>query len=149
MNINCWFSAIGVSNICDSSFVWSLWRNKILLTIDWWSINCHNSDHHGSATLQPENFRSGTARIRWQCCWKFISRLTGEVALLCIFSIQFVLLVWYQWPFLVLCMHCKRLAAEDEEFAGEARQAFAKLEEGHQQSLQDWKICRYFLNLNW
>ena len=43
-------------------------------------------------------------------------------------------------------MHCKRLAAEDEEFAGEARQAFAKLEEGHQQSLQDWKICRYFLN---
>ena len=43
-------------------------------------------------------------------------------------------------------MHCKRLAAEDEEFAGEARQAFAKLEEGHHQSLQDWKICRHFLN---
>ena len=50
--------------------------------------------------------------------------------------------------------HFKRLAAEDEEFAGEARQAFAKLEEGHQQSLQDWKICRHlhllpFLQLNW
>ena len=40
----------------------------------------------------------------------------------------------------------KRLAAEDEEFASEARQAFAKLEEGHQQSLQDWKICRHFLS---
>ena len=37
----------------------------------------------------------------------------------------------------------KRLAAEDEEFASEARQAFAKLEEGHQQSLQDWEICRH------
>jgi len=39
-------------------------------------------------------------------------------------------------------IEANRLAAEDEEFAGEARQAFAKLEEGHQQSLQDWKICR-------
>ena len=45
-----------------------------------------------------------------------------------------------------ISMHCKRLAAEDEEFAGEARQAFAMLEEGHQQSLQDWKICRHFLS---
>ena len=35
------------------------------------------------------------------------------------------------------------MAAEDEEFASEARQAFAKLEEGHQPSLQDWKICRH------
>jgi len=39
-------------------------------------------------------------------------------------------------------IEANRLAAEDEEFASEARQAFAKLEEGHQQSLQDWKICR-------
>jgi len=39
-------------------------------------------------------------------------------------------------------IEANRLAAEDDKFAGEARQAFAKLEEGHQQSLQDWKICR-------
>ena len=72
--------------------------------------------------------------------WLFYA--SSRYNLSCLFDINGPLLLS------VLCMHCKRLAAEDEEFAGEARQAFAKLEEGHQQSLQDWKICRHFLNLN-
>ena len=40
----------------------------------------------------------------------------------------------------------QRLAAEDEEFASEARNAFAKLEEGDQQSLKDWEICRHLFS---
>ena len=40
----------------------------------------------------------------------------------------------------------QRLAADDEEFASEARNAFAKLEEGDQQSLKDWEICRHLFS---
>ena len=40
----------------------------------------------------------------------------------------------------------QRLAADDEEFASEARNAFAKLEEGDQQSLKDWEICRHLFH---
>ena len=39
-------------------------------------------------------------------------------------------------------IEANKLSAEDEDFASEARQAFTKLEEGDQQSLLDWKICR-------
>ena len=39
-------------------------------------------------------------------------------------------------------IEANKLSAENEDFASEARQAFTKLEEGDQQSLQDWKICR-------
>ena len=81
--------------------------------------------------IKPKMPRSGEVKIQWQCCWKFILRQTGGC---CMFLIK------------ILTPYKKRLAAEDEEFASEARQAFAKLEEGHQQSLQDWEICRHFFN---
>ena len=82
--------------------------------------------------IKPKMPRSGEVKIQWQCCWKFILRQTGGCCLLLLKIVLFA-----------CTMQKKRLAAEDEDFASEARQAFAKLEEGHQQSLQDWEICRH------